>query len=282
MIERLSEVVLKIVVHDLEKQLIEGRKEEGMELGLANKTVIVTGGGSGLGAAICEEFCREHANVMMNYIVEEQDVTALAAELGEKYGTKCIPCYGDITSAADIDRIIGQAADMLGGVDVLVNNAGIWPTSRIIDMADEEWERTLRINLTGTFMFSKRVVKHLLSQRRKGKIVNITSQAAFHGSTSGHAHYAAAKAGVVNLTVSLAREGAAYGINVNAVAPGIISTPLMGAALETRTEEYLSRIPLGRIALPQEVANVVVFLCSNKADYMTGATVDVTGGMLMR
>ena len=253
-----------------------------MELGLANKTVIVTGGGSGLGAAICEAFCQENANVVMNYIVDELTVSALATELREKYQTKCFSCYGDITSAPDIERVIAQAEEMLGGIDVLVNNAGVWPTAQIKDMSDEEWERTLRINLTGTFMFSKRMVNYLLVRQRKGKIANIVSQAAFHGSTSGHAHYAAAKAGVVNLTVSLAREVAEYGINVNAVAPGIMSTPLMGKALETRTVEYLARIPLGRIASPEEVAHVVVFLCSNKADYMTGTTLDVTGGMLMR
>jgi 3-oxoacyl-[acyl-carrier protein] reductase len=163
-----------------------------------------------------------------------------------------------------------------------VNNAGTWPTARILDMSDEDWESTLRINLTGTFMFSKRMVAWLHARKRKGKITNIVSQAAFHGSTSGHAHYAAAKAGVVNFTVSLAREAAEYGINVNAVAPGIIATPLMGKALEARLAEYVARIPLGRIASPEDIADVVVFLCSNKADYMTGATVDVTGGMLMR
>jgi 3-oxoacyl-[acyl-carrier protein] reductase len=130
-----------------------------------------------------------------------------------KYRVQCIPSYGDISCAPDIERIMAQAEEKLGGVDLLVNNAGTWPTARITDMPDDEWERTLRINLTGTFMFSKRMVNYLIQRRKKGKIVNIVSQAAFRGSTSGHAHYAAAKAGVVNLTISLAREVAEHGIN---------------------------------------------------------------------
>ncbi len=253
-----------------------------MELGLEGKTALVTGGGSGLGAAICETLCQERSNVVMNYLVEESAVRELAARLEQRYRVRCLPLFGDISLAPDIERVIAQAEQELGGVDVLVNNAGVWPTAKITEMSDEEWERTVRINLTGTFMFSKRVVNRWLQRKVPGKIVNIVSQAAFHGASSGHAHYAAAKAGVVNFTVSLAREVAAHGINVNAVAPGIMTTPLMRSALDARSAEYLARIPLGRIASPEEVASVVVFLASRKADYMTGATVDVTGGMLMR
>ena len=149
-------------------------------------------------------------------------------------------------------------------------------------MSDEEWERTVKINLTGPFLFSKRVVQHLIGRKSPGKIINIVSQAAFHGSTSGHAHYAAAKGGLVTFTVSLAREVAKYGINVVAVAPGMMRTPMNKKELEEREWEYVKRIPLGRISDPMEVANVVAFLASSKADYITGATMDVTGGMLMR
>ena len=130
-------------------------------------------------------------------------------------------------------------------------------------------------------MFSKRLVNYLLKRKAKGKIINIVS-AAFHGSTSGHAHYAAATGGVVTFTVSLAREVAPYGINVTAVAPGMMRTPMNKDALAEREDEYLRRIPLGRIADPKEVAYAVAFLASDKADYITGATIDVTGGMLMR
>ncbi|MGI6777125.1 MAG: SDR family NAD(P)-dependent oxidoreductase [Acetivibrionales bacterium] len=253
-----------------------------MDFNLRGKTAVVTGGGSGLGAAVCEVFAQEGVNVIVNYIVDEANVFKFVDYLNEKYGTKCMPLYGDITNAKDIDNIVARADDLYGRLDILVNNAGVWPTAFVKDMSDEEWEKIIRINLTGTFMFSKRVVNYLIGKKSKGKIINIVSQAAFHGSTSGHAHYAAAKGGVVTFTVSLAREVARYGINVTAVAPGMMRTPMNKDALAEREAEYIERIPLGRIADPKEVAYTVAFLASDKADYITGATIDVTGGMLMR
>ena len=253
-----------------------------MDLNLKDKVVIVTGGGSGLGASISELFTREGAQVVVNYIVDQTNVFKFVDSLNEKYHAQVIPLYGDITNAADIDNIIARCVDMYGKVDILINNAGIWPTQFVENMSDEEWEKTVRINLTGPFMFSKRVVKHLIDRKSKGKIINIVSQAAFHGSTSGHAHYAAAKGGLVTFTVSLAREVAKYGINVTAVAPGMMRTPMNKKELDEREAEYIQRIPLGRISDPIEVAYTIAFLASDKADYITGATIDVTGGMLMR
>lgn len=253
-----------------------------MELNLKGKTAIVTGGASGLGAAISELLVQEGANVVVNYLVDETNVQKFVNRLNKQYYKRVIAVYGDITKASDIDNVISTAVDKFGKVDILVNNAGIWPTAYVENMSDEEWEQTIKINLTGTFMFSKRVVQHLISRKSKGKIINIVSQAAFHGSTSGHAHYAAAKGGVVAFTVSLAREVAKYGINVTAVAPGMMRTPMNKKVLAEREDEYINRIPLGRISDPVEVAYTVVFLASDKADYITGATVDVTGGMLMR
>lgn len=253
-----------------------------MELNLKGKVAIVTGGASGLGAAISDVLASEGAHVIVNYIADEAEAFKFVDKLNEKYDIEAIPLFGDITSAKDIDNIIARAVDIYGKVDILVNNAGVWPTDYVENMSDEAWERTVRINLTGPFMFSKRVVQHLIGRKSKGKIINIVSQAAFHGSTSGHAHYAAAKGGVVTFTVSLAREVAKYGINVTAVAPGMMRTPMNKKELASNEQKYLERIPLGRISDPIEVAYTVAFLASEKADYITGATIDVTGGMLMR
>lgn len=253
-----------------------------MDLNLRGKTAIVTGGKSGLGAAISEVLASEGTNVVVNYTSEEIKAHEFVEELNKKYNTDCIALYGDITVAENIDSIIKKSIEKYGRINILVNNAGIWPTSFVESMSDEEWNKVIQVNLTGPFMFSKRVVKHFISNNIKGKIINIVSQAAFHGSTSGHAHYAAAKGGLVIFTVSLAREVAKYGINVNAVAPGMMRTRMSAKALAEREDEYLGRISLGRIAEPMEVAYTVAFLASDKADYITGATIDVTGGMLMR
>lgn len=253
-----------------------------MNFNLKGKVAIVTGGGSGLGAAISEVLAEEGTNVIVNYIVDEAKVFKFVDRLNEKYGTRCMPLYGDITNSKDIESIIARVDDFYGRIDILVNNAGIWPTAFVKDMSDEDWETTIKINLTGTFLFSKRIVNYLIGEKSKGKIINIVSQAAFHGSTSGHAHYAAAKGGVVTFTISLAREVARHNINVTAVAPGMMRTPMNVNELAEREHEYIERIPLGRIAEPREVAYTVAFLASDKSDYITGATIDVTGGMLMR
>ena len=172
----------------------------------------------------------------------------------------------------------------MGQVDILINNAAIWLTSYIRDMSAEDFRRTLDVNLIGPFLLCKRFINYCIDNNRKGKIVNMTSQAAFHGSTSGHAHYASSKAGLVGFTISLAREVARYGINVNAVAPGIMESKMVSAIVDDseRREKYLERIPIGHIATVEEIARVVLFLVSSQADYMTGATLDATGGMLMR
>lgn len=254
----------------------------GLELNLAGKVAIVTGGGAGLGAAISELLAAEGAHVVVNYIVNESDVTEFVDDLNQEYDSTSIAVYGDISSAGDIDNIIDTTIDKFGKIDILINNAGIWPQAYVKDMDEGEWKKVLDVNLTGPFIFSKKLVNYWLDGNRKGKIVNITSQAAFRGSTTGHAHYAASKAGMVGFTMSLAREVAPYGITVTGVAPGMVRTGMNKDALNEREQEYLKRIPLGRIADPKEVAYPVIFLSSEKSDYITGCTLDVTGGMLMR
>lgn len=255
-----------------------------MNFNLKDKVALVTGGGSGLGGAISRILAKEGANVIVNYIVDEEKVIEFVKELNDKYHTKCTAMYGDITKEDDVAKIMKNAVERYGKVDILVNNAGVWPQDYVKDMMVESWRRTIDINLTGVFIFCKAMVNHLIERKSSGKIINIVSQAAFHGSTSGHAHYAAAKGGEVTFTISLAREVAEYGINVTAVAPGIMRTPMNEEILKDpkRSEAYLKRIPLKRIAEPEEVAQTVAFLASDKSNYITGATIDVTGGMLMR
>ena len=188
----------------------------------------------------------------------------------------------DVTNAEQVKKAVDSATDAFGGkIDILINLAGIVGQGKVEDLTEEEWDKMFAVNCKGSFLFIRETVP-LMKANKFGKIINIVSQAAFHGSTSGHAHYASAKGGLVTFTVSLAREVAQYGINVTAVAPGMMRTPMNKEALAERDAEYVKRIPLGRIADPKEVTYTVVFLASEKADYITGATIDVTGGMLMR
>ena len=244
-----------------------------MDLGLKNKTVIVTGGASGLGAAICVEFEKEGANVIVFDLSKSPSHPQ----------NRVLNFIGDVTCPEDIDQSMQLAINTFGSVDILVNNAGIWPDSRFVDMPLESWERTLKVNLTGPFLFCQKYIRFLLDQKRPGQIINIVSPAAFQGSTGGHSHYAAAKAGLVSLTQSLAREVSSSGIRVVAVAPGLMCTDMTKSTIANRGDHYyLDRIPLRRFAQPAEVAYVVVFMASERASYVTGATIDVTGGMLMR
>lgn len=260
-----------------------------MDLHLKNRVAIVTGGSRGLGRAICLGLAAEGVRVGINYYRDLTrgidlvgEATELAKEIRGRWQVEALPVPGNVVHQAEVQQMFNLVETAFGPVDILVNNAGIWPTAWVKDMDEAEWNSTVAVNLTGPFLTCREAVRRWLAAGRGGRIVNIVSQAAFHGSTSGHAHYAAAKGGLVTFTVSLAREVAPQGIHVNAVAPGMMTTEMAREALEKDTQRYIERTPLRRIADPSEVANVVTFLCSDCASYMTGATVDVTGGMLMR
>lgn len=260
-----------------------------MDLNLRNKVALVTGGSRGLGKAISVGLAAEGARVAINYYRDLQrgvdlvdEATDLAKQIKAEHQVDALPIPGDVSKLADIRQMFNLVQTAFGTIDVLVNNAGVWPTAYVKDMTEQQWNSTMQINLTGPFLTCREAVNRWLAEKRRGRIVNISSQAAFHGSTTGHAHYAASKGGLITFTISLAREVAAEGIAVNAVAPGMMATEMARDALETNREKYLERIPLRRIADPAEIANVVTFLASDRAGYMTGATVDVTGGMLMR
>ncbi len=251
-----------------------------MDLQLKGKNAIVTGGAGGVGAAICLLLAEEGANVVVSDIALER--AEGVAERCRARGVRAHAVRTDLTVAAECTGLVDRGVELLGSADVLVNNAGLWPTNLVTDIPLDEWRRTIDINLTAVFLASQRFVAVNLAQGRKGKILNVTSQAAFNGSTTGHAHYAAAKSGVVTFTISLSREVAARGINVNALALGMVETGMNRDVLATNREYYEKRIQIGRIARPEEVARLAVFLVSGAADYFTGATYDATGGMLSR
>jgi 3-oxoacyl-[acyl-carrier protein] reductase len=253
-----------------------------MDLDLRNKVALVTGGSRGLGRAVCLGLAAEGARVMINYRRDEQRARELVRGIRQQHDVDAACAAGDVSSSADVVRMFDQCERELGPLDILVNNAGVWPTAYVKDLTEEAWDRTLAVNLKGAFLTCREAVRRWLARQRGGRIVNVSSQAAFLGSTTGHADYAASKAALINLTVSLAREVAAQGIYVNAVAPGMMDTEMAHEALEANAAHYLRRIPLGRVGEPEEIARVIVFLASDRASYTTGATVDVSGGMLMR
>ena len=246
-----------------------------MNYGLVGKRALVTGAADGCGKEIALLLAQEGVQVVLHDLAMKEELLKANAELcgnGSTYLT------ADLSKEEEVEALFANA----GSLDILVNNAGIWPTAYVSEMTTVAFHKTMDINLIAPFILCRNFVNQCQAEGKKGKIVNMTSQAAFHGSTSGHAHYAASKAGLVTFTVSLAREVAPLGINVNCVAPGMMRTPMNKDALAEREDAYLERIPLRRIADPKEVAAVVVFMCSNQSDYMTGTTLDVTGGMLMR
>ena len=178
--------------------------------------------------------------------------------------------------------MISMVENELGPIDVLINNAAYCPGGPISSYSVEEWEKTFGINVTGMFVASRELVKKWQKNKIIGSIVNIASQAAFRGSTTGHLPYDSSKGAMVSFTIALARELAKQGIRVNGIAPGLVMTEMVAETWEKRKESYLARIPLYRIADPAEIANIAVFLASDAASYITGSTIDASGGMLMR
>ncbi len=252
-----------------------------MDLGLKDRVVLVTGGYRGLGKAICRSLAAEGVKVGINHRRSPDEVDTLVRELEEEFGVRAASIVGDVSKEDEVVGMFDQAEEKLGPVDGLVNNAAYCPVEPTIDLSVEEYQRALNVNMTGTFLCSREMVRRLLDTERHGKIVNISSQAAFRGSQSGKTAYDSSKAGIIGFTISLGLEMAKHGINVNCVAPGLMYTEMLAEAIDANPEKYNSRVPLGRIGQTKEIADVAVFLCSERASYMTGATVDVSGGLAM-
>jgi len=235
------------------------------------KTALVTGSSRGIGRAIALQFARDGMNVVVNYSKDKDGAEETANEI-KRLGKEATAIAADVSQPGQVKAMVKAAVSRFGGIDVLVNNAGINRKNAIEDLEIDEWKDMLDVNLNAAFFCAKEALPYL--KQSKGVIVNISSMAAFKGSTR-NAHYGTSKAGLIGLTKSLARELAKYGIRVNAIAPGYVMTDLIKGRNMT---ELVKDIPLGRVAKPEEIADVVSFLASGKASYVTGQVICVNGG----
>lgn len=239
-----------------------------------SKVAVITGGAGGIGAGIARAFAREQARVAICDI----DASAGAKTAGE-LGAAARFFELDITNENIINNAISTIMNDYGRIDVLVNNAGITNDRLILRMTADDWDKVLKINLTGTFLMTKAVSKHMLKQR-SGRIINIASVIGLTGN-AGQANYAASKAGIIGFTKSCAKEFAPRNITVNAIAPGFIQTRMTDVLSDDAKNLYIKLIPLGRFGTPDDVAQVTLFLASDAASYITGQVLCLDGGMVM-
>ncbi len=241
------------------------------------KIVLVTGAQRGIGRAVALRFAHEGADVALNFLDDQPAAEADAAQIAA-LGRRCCVIQGDISKPEEVRRLVATAERDLGPIDVLVNNAGSFPRAPFLDLTEETWDAVLDTNLKGTFVCAQEVTRRMVAAQRPGVIINLASGAPYRGSLRATA-YMASKLGIVGLTRGMARELAPYGIRVNAIAPGVTNTamPRLG-----NTEEGLAalaqRMPTGRIAEPEDIADVIVFLATNDARHIIGQLIHVNGG----
>lgn len=242
------------------------------------KSAIVTGASRGIGREIALLLAKEGARVAVNYSGSKDkadDVVKLITESGGE----AFAIQADVSDADGVKNMVDKTMEMFGSIDILVNNAGITRDNLLMRMKEDEWDDVININLKGVFLCTKGVTRQMMRQRA-GRIVNVASIVGVSGNP-GQANYVAAKAGVIGFTKTAAKELASRNINVNAVAPGFITTDMTDALSEEVKNQMLSVIPLGKLGRPEDVARTVLFLLSEDADYITGQTIHVDGGMVM-
>src|SRR5690625_3287156 len=245
---------------------------------LTGKNVLVTGASRGIGRAIAIELASKGANVAVNYAGNEEKATQVVKEL-EQLGVKSFKVQADVSDELSVKAMINEVIETFGSIDILVNNAGITKDNLLIRMKEEDFDQVINTNLKGAFLCTKAVARQMMRQK-SGKIINVASVVGVSGNP-GQANYVAAKAGVIGLTKSTAKELASRNILVNAVAPGFITTDMTDALTDEQKEAMLEMIPLARFGEPEDVAKVVRFLASEDAAYLTGQTINIDGGMVM-
>ncbi|WP_203246194.1 3-oxoacyl-[acyl-carrier-protein] reductase [Sporosarcina beigongshangi] len=244
----------------------------------AGKTAIVTGASRGIGREIALLLAKEGARVAVNYSGSKGKADEVVQLITES-GGEAFAIQADVSNADSVKVMVDQTLETFGSIDILVNNAGITRDNLLMRMKDDEWDDVININLKGVFLCTKGVTRQMMRQRA-GKIVNVASIVGVSGNP-GQANYVAAKAGVIGFTKTAAKELASRNINVNAVAPGFITTDMTDALNEEVTKQMLTAIPLGKLGSPADVAKTVLFLLSDDAAYITGQTIHVDGGMVM-
>lgn len=247
---------------------------------LSGKVAIVTGARRGIGKAIAQKLAEAGANVIVSDI-DLKETQTTTEEIAYETGQETLAVKCDVTQKGEVEEMVRQTVEKFGKLDILVNNAGIAPFKPFLEMAEEDWDKVLDINLKGQFLCAQAAAKEMVKQK-KGRIINIASIASGQvgAGFAQAAHYCASKGGIVALTEALAQELTPMGINVNAIGPGIIKTKMTEGILsdEKATQNFLARIPKGRFGKPEDVAYLAVFLASDEADYMTGATIFIDGG----
>lgn len=245
---------------------------------LAGRVALVTGGSRGIGRATCLALATRGAAVAV-LCRSRLEQAAEVVEQIQADGERALAIQADALDPGAIKRSVEEAVSELARVDILVNNLGEMGSGQVAGLKDEEWDQSLAVNLGSAFRYARECIP-AMKERRWGRIINLSLQAAYTGS-SNHAHYAAAKSGLLGLTFSLAKELGAWGITVNVVAPGRILTDMLLDGMAGREEEWIRQTPLQRFGRPEEVAGPIAFLASEDASYITGAVLNVSGGQLM-
>ena len=245
---------------------------------LEGKTAVITGGSRGIGKGIALRFAAEGANIAITNIIDNEEFAAAVQEL-TALGVKAKGYVSDASVFADAENVIDEITKDFGRVDILVNNAGITRDTLLMRMTEEQWDQVLTVNLKSVFNLTKAAIKPMMKQK-SGSIVNMSSVVGVNGN-AGQANYSASKAGIIGFTKSVAKELGSRNVRCNAIAPGFIITEMTSKLPEDVKNDWISRIPLRRGGLPEDVANVALFLASVLSSYVTGQTIHVCGGMAM-